>query len=330
MSLSRSIIITGGNAGLGFETAKAVARDRATLAVVACRNPESGQAAARRLGADGGKAAFLPLDLGVLASVRQSVQLFREERLPPLFGIVCNAGMQNVGTPQKTVDGYETTFAVNHLGHYLLVRLLLDNLQPDGRVTFVSSGTHDPKQRTGMPPPVYNDANLAAHDFEATRTAGLRRYTTSKLCNILCTYELSRRLADAGDVRLKSIKVNAIDPGLMPATGLARSWPKHLQWISRNVLPLARLISNNVHNPRTSGNRVASLTTGPAATPGGRYFSNGKAVHSSEQSYDRGVQGELWVSSAKMTGLPAELRLSAAGTSLTSQPGYQLPSGLPH
>lgn len=175
------------------------------------------------------------------------------------------------------------------------------------RITMVSSGTHDPKQKTGMPAPVYTDANKLAHDFEDNRNAGLRRYTTSKLCNLLFTYELSRRLAAAGDARLQSTKVNAIDPGLMPATGLARSWPRPLRWVSRNVLPLLRLINDNVHDPQTSGERVAALTTGPEVFPGGRYFSNGKAIPSSDLSCEQSLQRELWTSSARMTGLPVDI-----------------------
>jgi len=199
------------------------------------------------------------------------------------------------------------TFAVNHLGHYLLTRLLLDHLVQDGRITFVSSGTHDPKELTGMPAPVYENAETIAHDFEASRTAGTRRYTTSKLCNIYCTYELSRRLSASGDPRLSSIKVNAIDPGLMPATGLARSWPAPMRWVSQNVLPLLRLVNNNVHLPETSAKRVAAITVGNDAAPGGRYFSNGKAVRSSDASYDESKARELWAASAAMTGLSADI-----------------------
>ena len=158
-----------------------------------------------------------------------------------------------------------------------------------------------------MPPPVYTSAEAAAYDFEEGRTAGLRRYTTSKLCNVLCTYEHARRLAASGDARLTSIKTNAIDPGLMPATGLAHSWPGPLRWVSRNVLPLLRFVNGNVHLPQVSAERVAALTTGHEAAPGGRYFSNGKPVRSSEQSYDEALQRELWTSSAEMTGVSAIL-----------------------
>lgn len=307
MSQSRSIVITGANGGLGFEIAKAVCSDRAALAVVACRDEAAGREVVARLEASGGHAVSLPIDLGDQPSIRRFVSQFREAGLPPLSAIIGNAGTQNVAAPRKTSEGYETTFAVNHLGHYLLVRMLLDDLAPDGRITLVSSGTHDPKEKTGMPPPEYKDADHAAHDFEAGRTAGLRRYTTSKLCNILFTYELSRRLAGSGDERLQSIKTNAIDPGLMPSTGLARSWPAALRWVSRNILPLLRFFNDNVHTPAVSARRVAALTTGPDAAPGGRYFSNGKAVRSSDASYNQAAQRELWISSAQMTGLPAEL-----------------------
>ena len=181
MSPSRTIIITGGNVGLGLETAEAVARDRSELVVLACRNPDLGQQAVEHLKVDGGRAVLLPLDLGIQASIRRFVDLLRAAGLPPLLGVICNAGMQNVAAPQRIVEGYATAFAVNHLGHHLLVRLLLDDLPQDGRVTFVSSGTHDPKQRTGMPHPVCTEAGAAAHDLEANRNAGLRRHTTSKL-----------------------------------------------------------------------------------------------------------------------------------------------------
>lgn len=310
MPPSKSVIITGGSTGLGFEAAKAVIGDPSVLAVLACRNPELGQGAVQKLVGSGGNAVFLTLDLGDQSSVHRFVDQFRSMECPPLTGIICNAGMQNVADPTNTAQGYEATFAVNHLGHYLLTRLLLDDLEQGGSITLVSSGTHDPKEKTGMPEPVYRDAQSVAHNMEPGRPAGLRRYTTSKLCNVFFTYELARRLAASSDARLKSITVNALDPGLMPATGLARSWPAPLRWVSRNVLPLLRFVNGNVHSPEVSGKRLAALTVGADAKPGGRYFSNGRAVRSSDLSYDQAKQRELWVASAKMTGLAMEIGAS--------------------
>jgi NAD(P)-dependent dehydrogenase (short-subunit alcohol dehydrogenase family) len=94
-----------------------------------------------------GNVVVLPLDLAKQASVRSFVETFHERQFPPVAEIVCNAGVQNVAAPTKTDEGYETTFAVNHLGHYRLTRLLLPDLAIGGRITFVSSVTHDPQQK---------------------------------------------------------------------------------------------------------------------------------------------------------------------------------------
>ena len=307
MSERRTVIITGGNTGLGFETARRAARDPSLLVLIACRSPDLGAEAVKRLEEDGCSASFLPLDLADQASIRRFVDLFRAANLPPLYAIICNAGMQNVAAPETTAEGYETTFAVNHLGHYLLVRALLHDVQRDGRITFVSSGTHDPKAKTKIPPPVYTNADTVAHDLVGGRSNGLRRYAMSKLCNLLCAYELQRLLLASHDDRLASIKVNALNPGMMPGTGLARTWPKAIQLIGRYVMPL---IEKDVQTINGSAERLASLTLGDQASPGGRYFWKGAPIASSEDSYNEDFQRDLWVSSARMTGLPVDLETS--------------------
>ena len=305
--MTRSIIITGGNAGLGFETARLLAGHRDTEIVVACRNAALGQSAVADLRSMGGRATWLQLDLADQTSIRAFAEAFRAAKLPPLYGLICNAATQNVGEPTRVAEGYETTFAVNHLGHYLLTRLLLDDLVAGGRVTIVASGVHDPAQRSGMPHPDYVTAEQVAHNFTPGLNEGLRRYSTSKLCNVLFAYALDRRLRASGDERLASIRVNALDPGLMPATGLARSFPPHLQWVSRHILPLLRFVMSNVNTPDVSAKLVLDITLGSLGDPGGRYFSQGKAIRSSEQSYQQDKWHDLWVTSAAMTGLGSEI-----------------------
>ena len=307
MAQTRTFIVTGGNTGLGFECASVLGADSGTLVVIACRNAEQGSQAAQRLRQSGCAVEVLPLDLAKQASVHAFVEAFRERGFPPLAGVVCNAGGQNVAAPTRTAEGYETTFAVNHLGHYLLVRLLLPDLASDARITFVSSGTHDPKQKTGMPEPRYANADAVAHDFEPGSRAGRRRYTTSKLCNVYCTHELARRLAASLDQRLQSISADAFDPGLMPATGLARTYPAPLRFISKYILPALALFMSNVNSPATSGRRLALLASGEQGRATGKYFSNGHEVRSSDLSYDTSNALNLWNSSAEMTGLPHEL-----------------------
>lgn len=306
MTPSRAFIVTGGNSGLGYRCAAALAEDDGILVVIACRDLEQGERAARRIRDAGGSAEVLPLDLGSQASIRNFVQAYRSGGFPPLAGLVCNAGVQHVAEPTRTAEGYETTFAVNHLGHYLLSRLLLSDIAAGGSITFVSSGVHDPEQKV-MPAPRYGSAEEVAHDFEPGAKAGRRRYSTSKLCNIYCTYEYARRLAESPDPRLRSLRVNAVDPGLMPGTGLARTYSPTLRFVWNYLLPALSLFIRNAHSPAKSGRRLARIAEGGAEPATGAYFSNGRAVRSSAESYDRRNALDLWNASAAMTGLSAEL-----------------------
>ena len=307
MTLAKTYIVTGGNSGLGFECASALAKDGSVLVVIASRNVQQGEQAAQRIRDAGGNVKVLPLDLAKQASIRAFVEAFRKRQFPPLAGLVCNAGGQNVGAPTKTGEGYETTFAVNHLGHYLLSRLLLPDLEIGGRITFTSSGTHDPRQKTGMPEPRYIDAEAAAHDFEPGGAAGRRRYTTSKLCNIYTTYEFARRFSASPDPRLQSLRVNAFDPGLMPGTGLARTYSAPLRFVARYILPMLSLFISNVNSPAKSGRRLARLASGGEGPATGKYYSEDREIRSSDASYDTRNALDLWNWSAGATGLPAEL-----------------------
>ena len=301
---TKTVVITGGNTGLGFQCARFVGRDPDVLVVIACRNAEAGQQARTRLEAMGVHATTLTLDLASLASVRAFVDRFRAEGLPPLVGLVCNAGLQNAGPAQRSVDGYETTFAVNHLGHFLLVNLLLPDMAAGSQITFVSSGVHDPEEKTGLPPPVFSTTQAVANDVEERGLpAGQRRYTTSKLCNLYCTYELARRLQASNDPRLRSICVNAFDPGMMPGTGLARNYPAPIRFAWNYVLPVLRLFKRNVHSTAKSGQRLAALSIPATNHRNGQYFSDGREARSSALSHDTGNARELWKTSAQYVGI---------------------------
>lgn len=307
MEQKRTWIVTGGNTGLGYQCVRFLARDPANLVVIASRDVQKAERAAATLRQAGGAIKALALDLSALSSVREFAETFRDAKLPPLAGIVCNAGGQSVAVPTKTAEGYETTFGVNHLAHYLLTRLLLPDLKADGSIVFVSSGTHDPKERTGMPAPRYRNAGAAAADFEVGSDAGKRRYTASKLCNIYCTYEFARRLSQSSDPRLRSIRVNALDPGLMPGTGLARTYPPAIRLVWNYILPVATLFLRNTHRPATSGERLAKLARGELGGGTGKYYSNGRETRSSDESHDVEKARELWDASADMAGIPREL-----------------------
>lgn len=313
----QTAIITGGNTGLGFHCARAIAAAGAGWhVVIASRDRAKAAAAVERLIADTGNARIeaLPLDLASLASVRRFAADLAARGGPPLRAVVCNAGLQIVSGTTYTADGFETTFGVNHLGHFLLVNLLLRQLAAPARIVFVSSGTHDPARRTGMPAPRYRDARSLAWpdrhpdpeaDGAGPGAIGRRRYTTSKLCNVLCAYELSRRLHGEGlSTPERPIAVTAFDPGLMPGSGLARDYGPLQRLVWRAVFPALRLFGPNVNSVGSSGKALARVVLDPAlAGVTGMYFQGVTPVPSSTESYDERKAAELWETSAELVGL---------------------------
>jgi retinol dehydrogenase 12 len=183
----RTFLITGANTGIGLATATDLAR-RGGRVFLACRSRQKGEAAVAQIAAATGSAEvrFLPLDLADLASVRECARAFlaREE---PLHVLVNNAGVG--GTPGRTKDGFELVFAVNHLGHFALTMGLLECLTASrARIVNVASDAH--YQAKGI-------------DFDRLRRrtrgiTGMQEYAVSKLCNVLFSQELARRLGGSG------------------------------------------------------------------------------------------------------------------------------------
>ena len=293
----RTVIITGANAGLGLECARALLTDDPSWHIVlAARDVGRGSDAVVRLGSPD-RCTVMHLDLASLESVRSFVDAVRSAALPPLHAVVCNAGLQVVSGTEKTAEGVEMTFGVNHLGHFALVQGLLDLLTRPARIVVVSSGTHDPAKFTGMPAPDYTRAAALAEPTTTTDGAeGRRRYTTSKLCNVLFAYELDRRLGHGA----QGITVTAFDPGLMPGSGLARDYSAGGRWAWRYLLPMLRLLPG-VHSTRTSGRHLAALVHDArfdAVT--GAYVVGRKQTPSSRDSYDRAKALDLWETSERL------------------------------
>ena len=304
----QTAIVTGGNSGLGYQCARAIAAASSQWhVVIASRDHTKSNEAVRSLATEteNQHLVAMDLDLGSLASVRRFAADFASDAMPPLKAIVCNAGVQIISGLTFNSDGFETTFAVNHLGHFLLVNLLLGQLVPTARIVVVSSGTHNPDQFTGMPKPIYSSARSAAKPQPEAdgATAGRRAYTTSKLCNVMFAYELSRRLRAKGR---KTITVNAFDPGLMPGTGLARDYSRAQKFIWNYALPALRFIPG-VNSTSRSGRVLARLVLDPALEAvTGKYFVGRKELPSSKQSYDESQAAELWEASAEMVGLRSD------------------------
>lgn len=293
--MTRTAIITGASAGLGLECARALLNaDPSWHVVLAVRSPARGAEAVAQLGAPE-RCTVLEVDLASLQSVHAFADTFRGADLPPLHAIVCNAGVQVVSGTELTADGVEMTFGVNHLGHFALVRSLLDELADPARIVVVSSGTHDPAKHTGMPNPHYGTAAELAHP-QGDSVGGRRRYTTSKLCNVLFAYELDRRLGQGQ----RGITVTAFDPGLMPGSGLARDYSPIGRWAWRYLFPALRVLPN-VNSTRASGRRLAALAGDPQFDGvTGAYFEGARQIRSSADSYDPDKALDLWETSERL------------------------------
>jgi NAD(P)-dependent dehydrogenase (short-subunit alcohol dehydrogenase family) len=286
--------------------------------ILTCRDEVAGRRAADDVRRDHPAAslAVVALDLATLASVRAFPQRLAAATAAPLDALVCNAGVQVTRGPRLTADGFEVTFATNHLGHFLLAHRLLDRLAPRARIVVVSSGTHNPAWRTGMPAPRWRTFEALARPGDAERAewarspgaAGRCAYSTSKLCNLFFVYELGRRLRAAGR---GDVTANAFDPGLMPGTGLAREYGALGRFAWRFVLPLLTMLPG-ASTAERSGIELARLVHDPAYEGrDGRYVQIARELRSSAQSYDEGLAGELWRTSAELVGLrPGESALA--------------------
>jgi NAD(P)-dependent dehydrogenase (short-subunit alcohol dehydrogenase family) len=195
----KRVLVTGASAGLGVETTRALAAHGAWV-TMAVRDLEKGAAAMEQVQATVPDAQLdlRPLDLADLSSVRTFASSFLEDH-PELDILIANAGV--MACPQgTTVDGFETQFGTNHLGHFLLIKLLTPALvAADGaRVVLLSSAGH----RMG-------DVDLDDPGFERTPYDAWVAYGRSKTANVLCAVALDRRLADEG------VRASAVHPGLI-------------------------------------------------------------------------------------------------------------------
>lgn len=298
----KSIIITGANSGIGYECTLRMAKIAPKQQIIlACRNVQAGNEAIQKIKTQTNHQNLIciPLDLASLQSITDFKTAFSKLPNPSISALVNNAGIQNVGETKYTADGFEETFGVNHLGSFALTQLLLPFMSQDARITFTSSGTHDPMKKTGMPTPIYTNANLLAHPEKTIKKdlkVGQTRYTTSKLCNIMTVYQLQNHLANT------NINVNAFDPGLVPGTGLARNYPPFLKFIFHYVFKALILFVPNVNTAEKSGKRLANLTfTDKYKNAKGKYFEGEKEIKSSVDTYNLAFQKDLWDTSLKLT-----------------------------
>lgn len=269
--LGKIVMITGANSGIGKETAKVLARKGARIIMI-CRNKERGETALKNLKEEtnSDKIELILADLADPEGIQNAVALFKE-KYDKLDVLINNAGLV-LSKRKVTALGYEKTFAVNHLGHFLLTNLLLDILikSAPSRIINVSSGVHYSANIN------FDDINLSS------RYRGYRAYANSKLANLLFTYELARKLEGTG------VTVNALHPGFV-RSNFGRRGRKLYQRIFFDV---ARSFAKSVEKGAKTSIYLASSPEVKDVT--GKYFVNSKPKKSSHTSYDREAQKKLW------------------------------------
>ena len=311
----QTILITGGYSGIGLECVKQLASQGFRI-ILAGRDPRRMQDAATALRSGwGAEVATVEMDVSSLRSVRagaeQCRQVLQSGEFNRLQAILCNAGATFRGEPSYTEEGLELTFATNYLGHFLLLQLLLDEIEADGRVVFTASGTHDPDSADGkligraVRPDAFALAKMGSDGSPAL--PGSQRYTTSKLCVVLHAYELERRLKAAG----RRISVIAYDPGAIAATGLLRDVPGPARAIigSRPVRWLMKRRGVTLGDLVQSGHALAELAISENVQSGRYYQWNDGELHerrSAAMSYDTELAQALWHDSKRLVGLTPE------------------------
>lgn len=282
----KTYIITGGNSGLGFETAKIIAGKDVKI-ILACRNQEKGKLAAKQIIQETGNTHIEvhSLDLASFHSIRQFVE---ELKGITIDGLDNNAGISGMHTGISE-DGIDIVFQSNYLGHFLLTNLLLLQMADDGIILNVSSDMHNPPYEQL----IWKGVDILVHPDNSIQK---QRYYYSKLCNLYFTYELDRKLRMQGS----HITVSALNPGFMADTNLAggRITPERIEEVKKTMPDRYGELS-------VSADAAATLLTDKSyATQKAQYYDRStKTALSSKLSYNEENARELWEESLCLTGL---------------------------
>jgi protochlorophyllide reductase len=285
-----TVIVTGASSGVGLYAAKALA-DRGWYVVMACRNLEKAKAAAQELGIPEDSHTVLHIDLGSLDSVRRFINSFRATGRT-LEALVCNAAiyMPLIKEPMRSPEGYELTMTTNHLGHFLLCTVMLEDMKrspaEDKRMVILGTVTHNPDELGGkIPPrPDLGDLEGFAKGFkepvsmiDGKQFEPVKAYKDSKVCNVLTMRELHRRYHDSTGITFTSLY-----PGCVADTPLFRN---HYPLFQKLFPIFQKYITGGYVSQELAGERVAAVVIDPEYRQSGAYWSWGNRQKKDRESF---------------------------------------------
>jgi len=297
------IVMTGGTSGIGAEALNTIREKKDTTVFVGARN-------ANTLLPNGAKTFML--DLSSLDSVSSFAENIKQNIHPQKIDVlILNAGVQAGKNSEVSADGYNLTFAVNHLSHYLLARLLMPYIADDGKLLITTSDSHD-AQVISFGPKTIDISKLAFPDDSSPK--GMAFYAATKLCNIMTADTIYNNLP-----KESKVQIIAYNPGLTGDTGLMGKQTKMMKALVKLLRPIFRFASRfnpvfYMNTAKHSGEVLANLALGKIKLPAGKNYASlvrgritfpkpGLLVH------DENLKQELWVMSAKMVNLPPEIIL---------------------
>jgi protochlorophyllide reductase len=312
-----TVAITGASSGVGLYAAKALAK-KGWHVVMGCRDLEKAQKAAQTVEMPQDSYTLIHIDLGSLQSVRRFVENFRSRGLS-LDAMVANAAiyMPLLKEPLRSPEGYELTVTTNHLGHFLLCKLMLDDLTKssaaDKRLVILGTVTHNPDELGGKIPPRPDLGNLDGFAagfkdpismIDGKAFEPVKAYKDSKVCNVLTMRELHRRYHSSTGITFSSLY-----PGCVAETPLFRNhYP-----LFQKLFPLfQKYITGGYVSQELAGERVAAVVADPEYKQSGAYWSWGNRQKKNGNSFVQKVSPQarddekaelLWQLSAKLVGV---------------------------
>ncbi len=312
-----TVVITGASSGVGLYAAKALSQ-RGWHVVMACRDLPKTKQAAQTLGIPPDSYTIMHIDLASLESVRFFVKNFRESG-KSLDALVCNAAiyMPLLKEPLRSPEKFELSVATNHLGHFLLCNLMLEDLKnsssSDPRLVILGTVTHNPDELGGKIPPRPDLGNFEGFAagfkepismIDGKKFEPVKAYKDSKVCNVLTMRELHRRYHESTGITFTSLY-----PGCVAETPLFRN---HYPLFQKLFPKFQKYITGGYVSQELAGERVAMVVADPEYKQSGAYWSWGNRQKKDGKSFVQKVSPQarddekgdrMWELSAKLVGI---------------------------